>query len=65
MAKVQVYTTTYCPFCTRAKTLLKNKGVAFEEMDIARWRPEQRPDLIFANGALQWVSDQLKTTIRR
>lgn len=34
MAKVQVYTTAYCPFCTRAKTLLKNKGVAFEEIDV-------------------------------
>jgi glutaredoxin 3 len=34
VAKVQVYTTTYCPFCTRAKTLLKNKGVAFEEIDV-------------------------------
>lgn len=34
MAKVQVYTTTYCPFCTRAKTLLNNKGVAFEEIDV-------------------------------
>jgi glutaredoxin 3 len=34
VAKVQVYTTTYCPFCTRAKALLKNKGVAFEEIDV-------------------------------
>ena len=34
MAKVQVYTTTYCPFCTRAKMLLTNKGVAFEEIDV-------------------------------
>ncbi|HVC45347.1 MAG TPA: glutaredoxin 3 [Candidatus Binataceae bacterium] len=34
MAKVQVYSTTYCPFCTRAKALLKQKGVAFEEIDV-------------------------------
>ena len=34
VAKVQVYTTTYCPFCTRAKSLLKHKGVAFEEIDV-------------------------------
>jgi glutaredoxin 3 len=34
VAKVQVYTTTYCPFCTRAKSLLKQKGVAFEEIDV-------------------------------
>jgi glutaredoxin 3 len=34
VAKIQVYTTTYCPFCTRAKSLLKQKGVAFEEIDV-------------------------------
>ena len=34
MAKVQVYTTSYCPFCTRAKALLMHKGVAFEEIDV-------------------------------
>ncbi|MBF6558689.1 MAG: glutaredoxin 3 [Candidatus Binataceae bacterium] len=34
MAKVQVYSTAYCPFCTRAKALLKQKGVAFEEIDV-------------------------------
>jgi glutaredoxin 3 len=34
VAKVQVYTTTYCPFCTRAKALLMNKGVAFEEINV-------------------------------
>jgi glutaredoxin 3 len=34
VAKVEVYTTTYCPFCTRAKNLLKGKGVAFDEIDV-------------------------------
>lgn len=34
MAKVEVYTTTFCPFCTRAKSLLKSKGVAFDEIDV-------------------------------
>ena len=34
MAKVDVYTTTYCPYCVRAKTLLKSKGVAFNEIDV-------------------------------
>ncbi|MGO9607465.1 MAG: glutaredoxin 3 [Candidatus Binataceae bacterium] len=34
MAKVEVYTTNYCPFCTRAKNLLKKKGVAFTEIDV-------------------------------
>ncbi len=34
VAKVEVYTTTYCPFCTRAKNLLKGKGVTFDEIDV-------------------------------
>jgi trans-aconitate 2-methyltransferase len=32
-------------------------GVRFENVDIASWRPRQRPDLIFANAALQWLPD--------
>ena len=34
MAKVEVYTTSYCPYCVRAKSLLSRKGVAFEEIDV-------------------------------
>lgn len=34
MAKVVVYTTGYCPYCVRAKNLLKHKGVPFEEVDV-------------------------------
>ncbi len=31
--KITIYTTSYCPYCTRAKQLLARKGVAFEEID--------------------------------
>ena len=31
--------------------------IAFEEADITSWIPERRPDLIFADSALQWVHD--------
>lgn len=34
MAKVIIYTTDYCPFCTRAKALLRSKNVEFEEIDV-------------------------------
>ena len=35
MAKpVTVYTTDYCPHCTRAKNLLKKKNIAFKEVDV-------------------------------
>lgn len=34
MAQVKIYTTTYCPYCVRAKALLKRKGLEFEEIDV-------------------------------
>jgi glutaredoxin 3 len=34
LAKVEIYTTEYCPFCTLAKSLLSDKGVEFEEIDV-------------------------------
>ncbi len=34
MAKVELYTTTSCPFCVRAKALLRTKGVEFDEIDV-------------------------------
>lgn len=34
MPHVLIYTTQLCPYCTRAKSLLKKKGVAFEEIDV-------------------------------
>jgi glutaredoxin 3 len=33
--KVVMYTTQYCPYCIRAKTLLKHKGVEFDEIDVS------------------------------
>jgi len=34
MPKVVIYTTNYCPFCARAKALLRTKHIDFEEIDI-------------------------------
>ena len=34
MAKVEVYTTSFCPYCVRAKSLLRAKGVPFSEIDV-------------------------------
>ncbi len=35
MKPVIVYTTAYCPYCTRAKNLLTSKKAAFKEVDIS------------------------------
>ena len=34
MADVQIYLTTYCSYCTRAKALLQRKGVPFREINV-------------------------------
>jgi glutaredoxin 3 len=36
MAKVVIYTTPICPYCVRAKALLRSKHVDFEEIDVSR-----------------------------
>jgi glutaredoxin 3 len=34
MPKIKIYTTPVCPYCVRAKALLKRKGASFEEIDV-------------------------------
>ncbi|HTT97592.1 MAG TPA: glutaredoxin 3 [Rhizomicrobium sp.] len=34
MSKVRIYTTPICPYCIRAKSLLKKKGAEIEEIDV-------------------------------
>lgn len=33
-SRVVMYTTAWCPYCIRARHLLKRKGVTFEEIDV-------------------------------
>lgn len=35
MARIEIYTTSYCPYCFRAKALLQRKGVTFQEIDVS------------------------------
>ena len=51
MAKVEIYTSPFCGFCWRAKSLLKDKGVEFDEIDIT-FHPGRRPEMMQrANGS--------------
>ena len=34
MVDVVIYSSDYCPYCMRAKQLLNNKGVAFNEIKV-------------------------------
>ncbi len=33
MAKVEIYTQVFCPYCARAIALLRKKGVAYQEIN--------------------------------
>ncbi len=35
MSTVEIYTTPTCPYCIRAKALLKSKGVDYVETDVS------------------------------
>jgi glutaredoxin 3 len=48
-SKVVMYLTGWCPYCTRARELLKNKGVVIEEIDVDA-RPEARTEMIARSG---------------
>ena len=47
--EVLLYTTSWCPFCQRAKMLLKKKGVEWSELDIEA-DPAHRQAMIEASG---------------
>lgn len=50
MPHVEIYTKFLCPYCTRAKKLLADKGVVFEEHDISMGGPKRAEMLERANG---------------
>jgi len=36
----------------------------FSEADLARWMPEDKPDLLYSNATFQWVPDHLRVLTR-
>lgn len=45
MPDVEIYTTPFCPYCSSAKQLLRQKGVAFIEIGVAGL-PEKRAEMV-------------------
>ena len=45
MPKVEVFCTPYCPYCIRAKKLLENKNVEYEEIRVDQ-NPERHDEMI-------------------
>ncbi len=69
MARIEIYTTMWCGYCARAKSLLEKKGAAYQETDVmedAAKRAEMRQrsnrttvPQIFINGQHIGGSDEL------
>ncbi|HEV7369950.1 glutaredoxin 3 [Arenibaculum sp.] len=49
MAEIVVYTSPFCGYCHRAKRLLTEKGVEFEEVDVMQ-NPRRRPEMVERAG---------------
>lgn len=49
MATVEIYTRDYCGFCVRAKRLLDDRGVAYEEHN-ASINPAFRDEMVTRSG---------------
>lgn len=54
MAKVEVYSTNYCPYCVRAKQLLDAKDVDYTEIDVTG-NDEARMALVEKSGGRKTV----------
>ncbi|HEU0043676.1 glutaredoxin 3 [Sphingomonas sp.] len=50
MAKVEIYTKAFCPYCARAMRLLESKGVRPEEHDISFGGPQRQEMIQRASG---------------
>ncbi|PIP02690.1 MAG: glutaredoxin 3 [Zetaproteobacteria bacterium CG12_big_fil_rev_8_21_14_0_65_54_13] len=51
MSKVEVYSGDYCPYCVRAKSLLKKKGIDFTEYNVQLHADKRTEMLERSNGA--------------
>lgn len=61
MPNVLIYTSAWCPYCIRAKGLLNQKGVDFEEISVDG-KPDLRADMARKAGKTSvpqiWIGEQ-------
>ena len=71
MKKIEIYTTNYCPFCVKAKSLLNKKKIKVYEIDVSNDEALREKMSAMANGARSvpqiFVDNihDLRTSIRR
>ena len=47
--EILMYSTSWCPYCERARALLGAKGVAYTDIDLDK-QPERRDEMIARTG---------------
>ena len=55
--RIQMYTTTWCGYCVRAKTLLDARGISYEEIKLDDDDPAFRQKLMELTGG--WTVPQI------
>jgi glutaredoxin 3 len=50
MSKIEIYTTDYCPYCKKAKSLLTQLGLDYKEIDITQNEDDAMDTLIAKTG---------------
>jgi glutaredoxin 3 len=64
VARITMYATGVCPFCHRAESLLRSKGVAAGDFEIVRVdrHPERRQEMMERSGRRTvpqiWIGDR-------
>jgi glutaredoxin 3 len=51
MKKIEIYTTNYCPFCVKAKSLLNKKKIKYSEIDLSNDESLRDKMSTMTNGA--------------
>ena len=54
MAEIEIYTTTVCPYCVRAKSLLTRKGQTYKEINLNQ-EPDRRDEMLKRAGGKMTV----------
>jgi len=54
MAKITVYTTDNCPYCLRAKQMLSERGIPYEEIKIG-WDDDAEWEALYKKSELKTV----------
>lgn len=59
--RVVLYTTPWCPFCVRARQLLEQKGLVYENIDVSG-DPDRKREMMERSGRHTvpqiWINDE-------